>query len=119
MPFKDPNKRREYARKYYSSREQRNKKKVYDHERYAKTACVYKESRSKHTYPHRYVYDGKWVCDSCGSLENLVIHHINGNHKDNDVNNLKCLCVSCHSKLHIKERTRSATGQVIPVAINK
>lgn len=84
MPYKDPKKRREYARGYYSSEDQKQKKRV---------------------------------CDYCGSLKDLVIHHINGDHKDNNANNLKCLCASCHSKLHIKKRIRSATGQVEPVAI--
>ena len=118
MPYKDPEKRREYARGYYSSKDQKQKKRVYDHKRYTESADVYRESRSKHTHPHRYIYSGEWVCDFCGSTKDLVIHHINGDHKDNNVNNLKCLCASCHSRLHIEKRIRSATGQVEPVAIN-
>lgn len=115
MPFKDPEKRREYVRKYYSSPEQKAKKKVYDHQRYLKTGDTYRLSRSMHTVPHRFLYEGDWICDSCGSPNDLVIHHVNGNHKDNNSSNLRCLCVSCHSKLHIKHRARSVTGQVISI----
>lgn len=114
MPYKDPEKRREYARKYYSSEEQKRKKKAYDHERYKQTSEVYKKSRSEHTYPHRYKYAGEWVCDMCGSTENLVIHHVNGDHEDNEQSNLRCLCASCHSKLHIAHRVRSVNGRVTP-----
>lgn len=66
----------------------------------------------QHT-PHRYEYNGDWVCAKCGSAENLVIHHADFNHSNNDPNNLQCLCVSCHSKLHIETRARNARGQMI------
>ena len=42
-------------------------------------------------------------CECCGNTEwlnqpiNLEIHHINGNHFDNDLNNLQLLCPNCHS----------------------
>lgn len=118
MPFKDPDKRREYARKYYSSKEQKDKKKVYDRKRYLITGNLYKVSRSMHTVPHRYIYNGDWICKECGSTDNLIVHHINGNHKDNAQTNLMCLCNKCHSKLHISNRKRTTTGQVMPVANN-
>lgn len=115
MPFKDPEKRREYARKYYSSPEQKAKKKVYDHQRYLKTGDTYRLSRSMRTTPHRFLYNGDWVCNDCGGTDNLAIHHINGDHNDNSQANLMCLCNSCHARLHISKRKRSATGQVLPV----
>lgn len=115
MPFKDPEKRREYAKKYYSSASQKSKKKKYDRERYLRTSAKYKQSRSRHSYPHRYIFDGVWVCAECGATDNLVIHHINGVHGDNNQSNLACLCAGCHSRLHINSRDRSSTGRVLPV----
>ena len=37
-------------------------------------------------------------CELCGNEENLDIHHIDGNWKNNNLNNLMCLCRSCHIK---------------------
>ena len=39
-------------------------------------------------------------CAFCGSLENLVIHHKNLDHRDNRLDNLQILCNACHSSLH-------------------
>lgn len=38
-------------------------------------------------------------CEQCGSKENLDMHHIDGNWGNNNLNNLICLCRSCHTKL--------------------
>jgi hypothetical protein len=32
----------------------------------------------------------------------LVVHHINGNHTDNDPLNLEVVCFSCHAKRHLR-----------------
>ena len=40
----------------------------------------------------------KDCCDICGSKNNLDIHHKNGNWQDNSLENLMCLCRSCHMK---------------------
>lgn len=116
MPFKDPNKRREYARHYYSRPEQKEKKKAYDRERYGRTRDRYKKTRAEHTYPHRFVYKGDWTCSVCGAMDDLVIHHINGDHHDNDASNLQCLCRSCHARHHIGHRERASNGQVMTTA---
>jgi 5-methylcytosine-specific restriction endonuclease McrA len=44
-------------------------------------------------------------CQKCGFQEDWVldIHHIDGNHKNNDRNNLMYLCPNCH---HRKERRK-------------
>lgn len=39
-------------------------------------------------------------CATCGSTENLDVHHKDGNYKNNDPSNLETLCHSCHMKLH-------------------
>ena len=40
----------------------------------------------------------KEACEICGSTSNLDIHHIDGNWQNNNLNNLMCLCRSCHTK---------------------
>ena len=37
-------------------------------------------------------------CEICGSTQNLDIHHIDGNYQNNELDNLICLCRSCHMK---------------------
>ena len=39
----------------------------------------------------------KEVCELCGSDTNLDIHHIGGNWQNNNLDNLMCLCRSCHT----------------------
>lgn len=75
------------------------------------TKNKYRESRSQHSYPHRFIYDDELVCFECGSTEDLVIHHIDGDHMNNNGANLVCLCRSCHTKLHINNRERNERGQ--------
>lgn len=45
----------------------------------------------------------KDLCAHCGSIEQLLIHHINGNHYDNEIDNLQVLCSPCHSSMHKTE----------------
>lgn len=40
----------------------------------------------------------KELCELCGSDANLDIHHIDGNWQNNNLDNLMCLCRSCHTK---------------------
>lgn len=40
------------------------------------------------------------VCEDCGSVTDLCVHHIDKNHANNTAENLKMLCKSCHAKLH-------------------
>ena len=39
-------------------------------------------------------------CQHCGGTENLQVHHVDRNWKNNDPNNLQTLCGSCHMKYH-------------------
>ena len=48
----------------------------------------------------------KEVCELCGSDTNLDIHHIDGNWQNNNLDNLMCLCRSCHTKY---ERNKDKT----------
>lgn len=40
----------------------------------------------------------KEMCELCGNDTNLDIHHIDGNWQNNNLDNLMCLCRSCHTK---------------------
>lgn len=39
------------------------------------------------------------ICEGCGTIIKLEVHHINGNAYDNRLNNLLILCSSCHHKI--------------------
>lgn len=40
------------------------------------------------------------VCENCGSMEDIVIHHINEDRKNNNISNLQALCRACHCRHH-------------------
>lgn len=42
------------------------------------------------------------LCEICGSTEFLVVHHIDHNRNNNNIENLQLVCRSCHIKLHCK-----------------
>ena len=39
-------------------------------------------------------------CVSCGSDEDIVVHHVNGDRSNNSLLNLIPVCKSCHSAIH-------------------
>lgn len=39
-------------------------------------------------------------CEICGSTKNLDIHHKDRDYTNNNLDNLQCLCRSCHNKIH-------------------
>lgn len=45
-----------------------------------------------------YAQHKKSKCELCGSTRNLMVHHKDGNRKNNKPNNLQTLCWSCHEK---------------------
>ncbi len=54
-------------------------------------------------------------CGKCGMMQRLVVHHKNGNHLDNHLENLAILCEACHNRMNKlawwKERkSRMITG---------
>jgi hypothetical protein len=64
----------------------------------------------------------RFTCENCGinlntNLANgyyLETHHIDGNPKNNDENNLQCLCVLCHAnvdKFHFENYSRGSARQ--------
>ncbi len=50
-----------------------------------------------------------WRCQSCGSLSNLQVHHLQSrSHQGDDSGeNLLTLCAQCHRNVHIQRETRS------------
>jgi predicted transcriptional regulator len=45
----------------------------------------------------------KEKCSRCESTDQLVIHHKDGNHYSNVVENLEVMCSPCHSRMHKTE----------------
>jgi len=50
------------------------------------------------------------ICEECGGINRIEVHHIDGNRDNNQRENLKTLCKRHHNNLHgilppIKERT--------------
>ncbi len=40
------------------------------------------------------------ICEACGSKTETVVHHVDGNPMNNDLDNLQTLCSACHSFWH-------------------
>ena len=45
----------------------------------------------------------KTHCNRCGSKDQLLVHHADGDHTNNVVENLEVLCSPCHSSHHKQE----------------
>ena len=80
-----------------------------DYAAYNKLENILKENTNfkSDTLKYRLVKEGlkQWKCEKCGNEgvwegEGLVLelHHINGNHYDNRLENLQILCPNCHSQ---------------------
>jgi hypothetical protein len=42
------------------------------------------------------------MCNVCGSGGELLVHHIDGDRDNNELENLLPVCSSCHGKIHAK-----------------
>lgn len=58
-----------------------------------------------------------YTCERCGIKINDIngkiymhVHHKDLNKANNDISNLECLCIRCHSKVDVYHRKRFATG---------
>ena len=66
----------------------------------------YKENREELSVSGGYTESGrkfssvKMKCDMCDSTENLEVHHIDKNPKNNSEENIKILCSTCHKLWH-------------------
>ena len=60
----------------------------------------------------------KELCELCGSDTNLDIHHIDGNWKNNNLENLMCLCRSCHTRYERnKDKTNLRIRKLTPLEV--
>lgn len=60
----------------------------------------------------------KELCELCGSDTNLDIHHIDGNWQNNNLDNLMCLCRSCHTKYERnKDRNELRIRKLTPLEV--
>ena len=70
-----------------------------------------KNPRWKGGISQRFIYQDYWkirdevikshpYCSFCNKTENIFCHHIDGNPKNNILNNLLVICRSCHNKIH-------------------
>jgi len=85
-----------------------------------KDAPSYIDGRSSFSggpYRRKLLASGKeQKCTICGTTEQLHAHHLNGNHKDNRIENLSWLCARCHNnKAH--EYKRDKNGRFIGSAL--
>lgn len=42
----------------------------------------------------------KPICTRCNTQPSVAIHHLDGDHKNNDVSNLRAVCSKCHGQYH-------------------
>lgn len=40
------------------------------------------------------------ACELCAKEYKLIVHHLDGDRYNNDMNNLQTLCTSCHCRVH-------------------
>lgn len=53
-----------------------------------------------------------YKCSGCGCTEGLLhVHHVDGNHDNNNIDNLVVLCISCHGKIHDRLRNHGELNQ--------
>ena len=45
-------------------------------------------------------------CSLCGSTNKLLAHHLDGNYKNNVLENITIVCRSCHNKIHKTKNRR-------------
>ena len=60
--------------------------------------------RGKYAYEHHIIW---WKHLGSLLVDGYEIHHINGNHRDNRIENLKCMSSSEHSSLHGSRKPRN------------
>ena len=51
-------------------------------------------------------------CSICGTVDGLQVHHIDGNHKNNSIENLSWVCVHCHMTV-AHEYIRDSRGRFL------
>ena len=60
----------------------------------------YKDGLSHYRENYCRAHPGTPSCVACGSTKNVVIHHIDRDRKNNQMDNLIALCRCCHAQVH-------------------
>jgi len=84
--------------------------------RFCSSACYGLNRRGYHASPNTELKkgnklrfkDGLWSyrkhkkseCEDCGSVEHLLVHHMDENRRNNDVSNLRTVCAKCHTNIY-------------------
>ena len=56
--------------------------------------------------------NGGWgICKICKKESRLEIHHVDGNRRNNENENLIAICASCHKKIHYREFNKTRRGE--------
>lgn len=62
---------------------------------------VYDPNKNQPSYRKTAIETYGYECELCGCIEGkLAVHHLDGNHNNDDIENLVVLCESCHGKIH-------------------
>lgn len=70
---------------------------------FVKTDAADQRYRCAHHSATKIAYDREGMersCQICGSVQNVDVHHRDGNFRNNHPDNLMTLCRSCHIKIH-------------------
>lgn len=64
----------------------------------------YGTSKGRERYKHWIEGQHNCCCVGCGENKRyqLQVHHIDGDHSNNDVDNLEIVCCNCHNKRHLR-----------------
>ena len=54
-------------------------------------------------------------CAICGGVDDLEVHHIDGNRRNNYESNLITLCASCHGRVHSQNLTTAYADTVVSI----
>ena len=54
----------------------------------------------------------KKQCRTCGAKIRILIHHIDKNHKNNELGNMMVLCRACHMDIHRNDINKSTNGRM-------
>ena len=130
MPYKDPDVRRVKCREYHRNhreeildRQKKRYAKNKDHDNQIKKNWYdrHPEAREKdlerlaewgklhnHRRYRRVMIESEReeICSVCGTTEDVCVHHIDGDHNNESLDNLQWVCRSCHAKLHAEQRRR-------------
>lgn len=69
-----------------------------------------KKYRDRYAYEHTVVW---WIHNGKIPSNDQEIHHINGNHRDNRIENLTLLSSVHHKKIHCEQKTKTAMASAV------